>query len=114
MKFPDGQNVRSIRIVSLVIAMFMARTPANSTRNNQQLTRLSPAGAIQSWRNQMTATRDSQSVRFNLKGFVLLTSPLVLSVGSTVVYAHMQAVGMVNDHLVDCFRYRELRQHWKT
>ena len=28
--------------------------------------------------------------------------------GPTVVYAHMQAVGMVNDHLVDCFRYREL------
>jgi DNA-3-methyladenine glycosylase I len=31
-------------------------------------------------------------------------------VGSTVVYAYMQAVGMVNDHLVDCFRYREIRQ----
>src|SRR5262249_42981553 len=31
-------------------------------------------------------------------------------VGSTVIYAHMQAVGMVNDHLVDCFRYREIRQ----
>jgi DNA-3-methyladenine glycosylase I len=29
-------------------------------------------------------------------------------VGSTVIYAHMQAVGMVNDHLVSCFRYREL------
>jgi DNA-3-methyladenine glycosylase I len=29
-------------------------------------------------------------------------------VGSTVVYAHMQATGMVNDHLVTCFRYREL------
>jgi len=29
-------------------------------------------------------------------------------VGSTVIYAHMQAVGMVNDHLVDCFRYREV------
>jgi DNA-3-methyladenine glycosylase I len=28
-------------------------------------------------------------------------------VGSTVIYAHMQAVGMVNDHLVDCFRYRD-------
>ena len=27
-------------------------------------------------------------------------------VGSTIVYAHMQAVGMVNDHLVRCFRYR--------
>ena len=30
-------------------------------------------------------------------------------VGSTIVYAHMQAVGMVNDHLIDCFRYREIR-----
>jgi len=29
-------------------------------------------------------------------------------VGSTVIYAHMQAVGMVNDHLVDCFRYRQV------
>jgi DNA-3-methyladenine glycosylase I len=29
-------------------------------------------------------------------------------VGSTVVYAHMQATGMVNDHTVDCFRYREI------
>jgi DNA-3-methyladenine glycosylase I len=28
--------------------------------------------------------------------------------GPTVVYAHMQAVGMVNDHTIDCFRYREL------
>ena len=26
--------------------------------------------------------------------------------GPTVVYAHMQAVGMVNDHTVDCFRYK--------
>jgi DNA-3-methyladenine glycosylase I len=29
-------------------------------------------------------------------------------VGPTVVYAHMQATGMVNDHLVDCYRFREL------
>jgi DNA-3-methyladenine glycosylase I len=29
-------------------------------------------------------------------------------VGSTVIYAHMQACGLVNDHLVDCFRYQEL------
>jgi DNA-3-methyladenine glycosylase I len=28
--------------------------------------------------------------------------------GTTVVYAHLQAVGVVNDHLVDCFRYRDL------
>ena len=31
-------------------------------------------------------------------------------VGPTVVYAHMQATGMVNDHLVGCFRYQELSQ----
>lgn len=30
-------------------------------------------------------------------------------VGSTVMYAHMQACGLVNDHLVDCFRYREVQ-----
>ncbi len=30
-------------------------------------------------------------------------------VGSTVVYSHMQATGMVNDHLVTCFRYREVK-----
>jgi DNA-3-methyladenine glycosylase I len=29
-------------------------------------------------------------------------------VGSTIVYAHMQATGMVNDHTVDCFRYEEV------
>ncbi len=29
-------------------------------------------------------------------------------VGSTIVYAHMQAIGMVNDHLTNCFRYNEV------
>jgi len=29
-------------------------------------------------------------------------------VGSTVIYAHMQATGMVNDHVTSCFRYKEL------
>ena len=29
-------------------------------------------------------------------------------VGPPIIYAHMQAVGMVHDHLVDCFRYREV------
>ena len=30
-------------------------------------------------------------------------------VGSTIIYAHMQATGMVNDHLVGCFRHRECK-----
>jgi DNA-3-methyladenine glycosylase I len=28
-------------------------------------------------------------------------------VGSTIIYAHMQAIGMVNDHVTSCFRYKE-------
>ena len=31
-------------------------------------------------------------------------------VGPTIIYAHMQAVGMVNDHLVSCFRYKEVME----
>ncbi len=36
-------------------------------------------------------------------------------VGSTICYAYMQAAGLVNDHIVDCFRHAELSQgHLKT
>lgn len=31
-------------------------------------------------------------------------------VGSSIVYAHMQATGMVNDHLVNCFRFEEVKK----
>lgn len=31
-------------------------------------------------------------------------------VGSTVIYAHMQATGMVNDHHVDCFRHKPVKE----
>jgi DNA-3-methyladenine glycosylase I len=32
-------------------------------------------------------------------------------VGSTVIYAHMQACGLVNDHLIDCWRYKKVRNN---
>jgi DNA-3-methyladenine glycosylase I len=32
-------------------------------------------------------------------------------VGSTIMYAHMQATGMVNDHLINCFRHKEVNRH---
>ncbi len=35
-------------------------------------------------------------------------------VGSTIIYAHMQATGMVNDHVSDCFRNRECRNLAKS
>jgi len=31
-------------------------------------------------------------------------------VGSTVIYAHLQATGIVNDHTMDCFRYKEVQK----
>ncbi|HEX2881655.1 MAG TPA: DNA-3-methyladenine glycosylase I [Polyangiaceae bacterium] len=49
-----------------------------------------------------TAVSDAFSKDLKKRGFSF--------VGSTIVYAHMQAVGMVNDHLVDCFRYRQLKR----
>jgi DNA-3-methyladenine glycosylase I len=48
-----------------------------------------------------TELSDEISKDLKLRGFKF--------VGSTVIYAHMQATGMVNDHLVDCFRYREVQ-----
>jgi DNA-3-methyladenine glycosylase I len=47
-----------------------------------------------------TALSDAMSKDLKSRGFTF--------VGSTIIYAHMQAVGMVNDHLVDCFRHREV------
>jgi DNA-3-methyladenine glycosylase I len=45
---------------------------------------------------------DSMSKDMKKRGFTF--------VGSTIMYAHMQATGMVNDHTVDCFRHSECRQ----
>jgi len=57
------------------------------------------------WRNlseipATTAESDAMSRDLKKRGFKF--------VGSTICYAFMQAVGMVNDHLVDCFRHREV------
>ncbi len=47
-----------------------------------------------------TPESDGMSKALQKRGFTF--------VGSTICYAFMQAVGMVNDHLVDCFRYRQV------
>lgn len=48
-----------------------------------------------------TTESDALSKDLKVRGFTF--------VGSTICYAHMQATGMVNDHLVDCFRYPLIR-----
>ena len=47
-----------------------------------------------------TAQSDAMSKDLLRRGFKF--------VGSTICYAFMQAVGMVNDHIIDCFRYNEV------
>ena len=49
-----------------------------------------------------TTTPESDTLSKDLKkrGFTF--------VGSTIIYAHMQAIGMVNDHAVDCFRHKQV------
>jgi DNA-3-methyladenine glycosylase I len=52
-----------------------------------------------------TAESDNMSHDLKKRGFNF--------VGSTICYAFMQAVGMVNDHTIDCFRYEEVNQQIK-
>jgi len=59
-----------------------------------------------SWEKMMdipSSTSESEAMSKDLRkrGFKF--------VGATICYAFMQAVGMVNDHVVDCFRYEELK-----
>jgi DNA-3-methyladenine glycosylase I len=60
---------------------------------------------VNSWRTMgeiPAQTKESETLSKDLigRGFRF--------VGPTICYAHMQATGMVNDHLTSCFRYREL------
>ncbi|WP_215225440.1 DNA-3-methyladenine glycosylase I [Echinicola shivajiensis] len=49
-----------------------------------------------------TAESDKLSKDLKAKGFKFL--------GSTTIYAHMQATGLVNDHLMQCFRHQEVKR----
>jgi DNA-3-methyladenine glycosylase I len=58
--------------------------------------------SLKSMENAPATTLESDRLAKDMKkrGFKFL--------GSTTLYAHMQATGLVNDHLVDCFRYKEV------
>ncbi len=58
------------------------------------------------WRDQSecpatSAESDALSKDLKSRGFKF--------VGSTIIYAHMQATGLVNDHITGCYRYRECK-----
>ncbi|MAF82625.1 MAG: DNA-3-methyladenine glycosylase I [Gammaproteobacteria bacterium] len=59
------------------------------------------------WRSQQdmpatTPISDALSKDLKQRGFKF--------VGSTIMYAHMQATGLVNDHLINCYRYKEVQK----
>lgn len=63
------------------------------------------------WKNlkqvpSKTAVSDRMAKDLKKRGFKF--------VGTTICYAFMQAVGMVNDHVTDCFRYKEVKKIKKT
>ena len=60
-------------------------------------------GKRRNLKNLPAVTKEAELFANDLKkrGFKFL--------GPTVVYAHMQAVGMVNDHITSCFRYKKLK-----
>ena len=62
---------------------------------------------VNRWRRQSqvpATTKESDALSKDLKsrGFRF--------VGSTIIYAHMQAIGMVNDHIMSCFRYEACKK----
>jgi DNA-3-methyladenine glycosylase I len=64
----------------------------NPIQNSRATLKEIPANTLES---------DTMSRELKKRGFKF--------VGSTICYAFMQSVGMVNDHTTDCFRYKELR-----
>ena len=50
-----------------------------------------------------TVISDAMSKDLKKRGFTF--------VGSTICYAFMQAAGLVNDHLIDCYRHAEIEEH---
>jgi DNA-3-methyladenine glycosylase I len=64
------------------------KTQQNARNNHAEISARSPES-------------DAMSLALKKRGFKF--------VGSTICYAYMQAVGMVNDHVVDCFRYKEIQ-----
>jgi DNA-3-methyladenine glycosylase I len=60
---------------------------------------------VNSWKRDLvipasTELSDTVSKDLKIRGFKFI--------GSTIIYAHLQAVGIVNDHIISCFRYKQL------
>jgi DNA-3-methyladenine glycosylase I len=84
---------------------YVALRASGSTLNDFMWEFVGGKPIVNRWKNisQIPASMpesDAMSKAMRKAGFTFF--------GTTICYAHMQAVGMVNDHVVTCFRYREL------
>ena len=52
-----------------------------------------------------TELSDKISIDLKKRGFKFL--------GSTIIYSHLQATGIINDHVMECFRYKEIKRDYK-
>jgi DNA-3-methyladenine glycosylase I len=65
---------------------------------------------VNSWKHDSdiparTELSDAVSKDLKIRGFKFI--------GSTIIYAHLQAAGIVNDHVTGCFRYKQLTNNLK-
>lgn len=90
----NAQAFLEIKNEGLSFSSFLWEFVGGSTRHNhwEDLSQIPPK----------TAESERMSRTLKERGFSF--------VGPTICYAFMQAVGMVNDHVIDCFRYAELRE----
>ena len=88
----DAEEERTEENEETIIGRFSKKTPPKKTT-------ISKCWNYCTFRLLVATSAESDLLSRDLKarGFKF--------VGSTIVYAHMQATGLVNDHLIDCFRY---------
>ena len=99
-EFPESYVQELLQDPSIVRNVLKIRAAINNAKCFMEVQQ--EFGSLSMSEAQAT-TKESDLLAKDLKkrGFKFL--------GSTTVYAHMQATGLFNDHLVDCFRYKEVK-----
>lgn len=103
----DGIIRNRLKIESAIsnARAYLALREAGSTLDHLMWSFVGAKPIVNRWKDEAqipasTPESDAMSKAMKKAGFTFF--------GPTICYAHMQAAGMVNDHLVTCFRYREL------
>ena len=118
-RFGDKDIERLVNDAGIIRHRGKIEAAINNARCAEKLLESENSLAAYFWKFEPNpASRPSHMTRETLRAMTQSPESLALSkdlkkrgfnfVGSTICYSLMQAVGMVNDHLVDCFRYTEI------